>query len=105
MQVHDTASPLAGKTVKVSTKGLKGPDFKPGDAKFVEVRVDDWFDLAVGMTFRQALVQHNWAALNYTLRFIERRPEIPMDDEVLYGHFDGFEYAFHIKDVIIDDEA
>lgn len=78
MNIHSEPSPLAGKTVKLTS----------GD----EYVVEDWWDRVSGGSWMTA--EGNPAALQYAFRAVG-----VLDDEVLYGKIGHFGHLIHISEV------
>lgn len=90
MTTHKEASPLAGKTVKVQLTNI-GPV-----GTVYDYEVEDWWDHLTGGSWRWA--DGNPACLQYAVR--AGLSFIPADDEVLYGHINGFGYLVHQSEVV-----
>lgn len=83
--VHAHPSPLAGQTVTVDIGG--GPR---------EYRVEDWWDRAAGLPWRQS--DGNVAACQYALR--AGFTGLPTDDEVLYGKVGELGHLVHMSEIV-----
>jgi len=83
---HESKHPLSGKTVL-----LKVNDDKELVGK--EYRIEDWWDRVSGKSWMWA--QGNPAAMKYAIRQAFTNPPAPADDEVVYGHVDGYGHLIH----------
>lgn len=77
--------PLAGQTVTIANGSLAGKVY----------RVEDWWDRVSGGSWMWA--EGNPAAIKYAMRCGLDR--LPMDDEVVYGHIDGFGNLVHVTEL------
>jgi hypothetical protein len=85
---HEAPSALAGTTVRVNL----------GDGE-VDYEVEDYWDrIHPGGSWMTA--QGNAAALAYAARIGLKRPEVPIDDEVLYGKIGAFGHLVHVSEVL-----
>lgn len=87
--IHNEASPLAGKTVKIKEEAL--------DLGGFDIWIEDWWDRVYGSSWMNA--NGNPAALNYAMRSGFSKISIPNDNEVLYGKIGGLGYLVHIKEL------
>ncbi len=87
--MHNTKSPLAGKTVKIKAEAnqLGGQEY----------RVEDWWDRVSGKSW--GVCQGNPACLNYAVRTGFSKTPIPFDDEVLYGKIGCFGHLVHLSEI------
>lgn len=98
MTFHDESSPLAGKTVStrddvqlydgVQHKWVVGPH---------QLRVRDWWDRCDMSDRTSVLDDMSIAATNYAQRAIQL--QLPLDDEVVYGHVKGLGHAVHVSEL------
>lgn len=84
--MHTESHALAGKVVTV-------PDYFGDDD--IHFEVEDWWDLLTGGSWQDA--EGNPAALQYAMHSLN----IPMDDEVVYGHAvgNGLGYLYHVSEL------
>ena len=83
--MHNTQSPLAGKTVKI-----KDDANKLGGETYV---VEDWWDRVAGKSWM--FCNGNPACMGYAIRAVG----LPTNDEVLYGKIGGLGYLVHISEI------
>jgi len=97
--LHKEKSVLAGKTVKIKKTAThqQVPDFGGSD-----YLVEDWCDRIIGKSWMYA--NGNPACLIYAMRSADQSPEIPIDNEVLYGHVGAFGHLVHISEIEKGDE-
>ena len=88
--IHTDKHPFAGKKVLVSDR-VEHPQF-PGLAGGV-VTVEDWWDRVAGQSWMTC--QGNPACLVYAMRTGFARYDLPLDNEVVYAHFNGFGQLLH----------
>lgn len=80
--IHENASPLAGKTVRIAGGRLAGSDYV----------VEDWWDRVAGRSWMHC--DGNPACLEYAVA-----SRTPIDNEVLYGKVGGAGKLIHISDI------
>lgn len=94
MVTHMEKHPLAGKTVKIKPT-VKHHQFKNfGGADFI---LEDWWDHLTGGSWMDA--DGNPAALMYALRTGMLNPDVPTDNEVVYGHVGHYGHLLHISEL------
>lgn len=98
MPVHETSSPLAGKTVRLR------PDFFHIQCSIggQYAEVEDWWDKVYGKSWMNST--GNPAAIIYAARSGFSPYPIPTDDEVLYVHVGAFGHLVHVCEIIFDEE-
>lgn len=89
--MHSTAHPLAGETVAVKLTGHPQIGEGPHEYKLL-----DWWDKLTGGSWMFA--DGNPAALIYAMR--SGMNEMPLDNEVVYGHIGGFGHIVHVTEII-----
>lgn len=77
----------AGKTFAIDIKGIDGD----------EIRVEDWWDRVSGGSWMTA--EGNPAALTYAMRTGLSCPEVPTDDEVVYGKVGPYGHLVHVSEL------
>lgn len=90
---HDAPHALAGRTVVLKA------DFKGGDADPApgsEYELEDWWDRLTGGSWMDA--EGNPAALKYAFRS-GLLAQLPLDNEVVYGHVNGFGHLVHVSEI------
>ena len=94
MRIHHTASPFAGKTVRIKQE-ITHPQLPSfGGAEF---RVEDWWDRVYGDSWMGA--NGNPVCMIYAMRTgLSSRP-VPTDNEVLYGKIGSFGHLVHITEI------
>lgn len=85
---HSEASPLAGKTVAIKASVAR--------AGGLEFRVEDWWDRVSGKSWKVSLAEGNPACCAYAAR---PTPDVPHDDEVLYGKIGPFGHLIHVSEI------
>ena len=101
MLIHKEKCFLADKMVKIKAhvKHLQFPGFAGSD-----FAVEDWWDRVFGKSWMFA--DGNPAAIVYALRTGTAAYDIPIDDEVLYGHtLDHFGHLVHITEIEIPEDS
>ena len=88
--MHDTAHPLAGKTVLL--KDFRHPDVSTTTPEF---RLEDWWDRVSGGSWMTA--RGNPAALHYAAR--AGFANLPVDDDVVYGKIGYLGYLAHVSEI------
>jgi hypothetical protein len=94
MIIHETKSDLAGKTVKIkkNVKHFQFPDFGGAD-----IVIEDWLDRVMGQSWMYC--DGNPACMVYALRTVSKK-NIPMDNDVLYGHTkNGLGHLVHMTEI------
>jgi hypothetical protein len=84
---HRTPHPLAGKTVRIDLKTEPHQLLVDG----CEFEVEDWWENVGGGSWM--IAQGNRACLNYAVR--AGFSDLPVDDEVVYGHVGRLGYLVH----------
>lgn len=99
--IHNTPSPLAGKTVTLKPDAIPDvradaiPDVRGGET--IAIQIEDWWDRVAGSSWMWA--QGNPACMIYAIRTGFADGDIPIDDEVLYGKIDGLGYLVHVSEI------
>ena len=87
---HNTAHPLAGRTVQITDAGIGNPSLPAGEF----IRIEDWYDrVNPGSRWSD---RQTFAELNYELYNVEPN-QLPRDDEVVYGKVDHLGYLVHVS--------
>jgi len=92
--IHNTPSPLAGKTVRIKAEVLKSRNTFGGRAEY---HVEDYWDRVSGKSWMDS--DGNPAAIDYALRTGACSHHVPTDDEVLYGKVGPFGKLIHVSEV------
>lgn len=98
MPIHETPSPLAGKTVRLRPDYYH-PEVVPGNLFAV---IEDWWDRMYGKSWMDAT--GNPAALIYAIRSAQAHYRLPIDDNVVYGKVGGLGHIIHVSEIIFDEE-
>jgi len=92
--IHQTDSPLKGKTVKIKANA-KHPQVKNfGGSEFL---VENWWDKVSGGSWMFA--DGNPACMIYAIRTGFSENTVPIDDEVLYGKIGCFGHLVYISEI------
>lgn len=92
---HSEPHPLAGQTVKLANVATDPRGMVVDGAEY---RIEDWWDLAMGVSWMDA--QNNPAALQYAYRTgAAKNRSVPIDDEVLYGKIGGLGHLVHVSEL------
>lgn len=83
--IHELESPLANKTVTVTSGFFKNHEY----------RVEDWWDRVTDKSWK--VCQGNPACIEYAARSFQDRN--PIDDEVLYGKIGIYGKLIHISNL------
>lgn len=92
--MHNTTSPLAGKTVKLKP-GIKHPHIPEFEGS--DFRVEDWQDRVFGKSWM--FCDGNPACLIYAMRTGLAKIPVPTDDNVLYGKVGGQGCLVHLSEI------
>lgn len=87
MAIHKEQSPLAGKTVKITSGSYMGCEF----------RVEDWWDRVGNGSWMYATGIP--VCMQYTIRTLKPHEDLPIDNEVLYGKIGSLGYLVHISEI------
>lgn len=93
--MHTEPHPLAGQTVKIAddVDELAGQDYT----------VEDYWDRVVGKSWMDSTgIPACW---HYVTRTGKQDKQVPRDDEVLYGHVDGYGKLVHVSELVIAEAA
>ena len=91
--MHNESSSLAGKTVKLIDE-FDHPQFKMAGQEMI---IEDWWDKISGGSWMNA--EGNPACLIYAMRTGFSKCSVPMDNEVLYGKFQGMGVLVHTSEI------
>lgn len=87
MTIHAERFEGAGRTFEIDIKGIDG----------MYIRVEDWWDRVYGQSWMDA--DGNAAAMTYAIRTGLSRPDIPTDNEVVYGKVDSIGHLVHVSEL------
>lgn len=93
--LHETASPLAGKKVKIKDQA--------NELGGKLILVEDWWDRIAGKSWMNC--DGNPACLNYAMRTGLSRVHVPTNNEVVYGKIGGLGHLIHITELEEQTEA
>lgn len=94
--LHQIASELSGKTVKIKVGAthLQVPTFGGS-----EIRIEDWWDRVSGKPW--GICQGNPACIVYALRSVENK--LPLDNQVLYGKIGALGHLVHLNELELEE--
>lgn len=87
--LHTEPHPLAGQTVQIDMR------MNLSESKTVDFVVEDWADRVFGSSWMGQ--SGNMTAINYGFR--SGLVGLPLNDEVIYGHVEGFANLIHEKEL------
>ena len=87
--LHPDPHPLAGQTVKLRP-GYRHYQFPGMD----ELEIEDWHDRIAGKSWM--VCDDNPACLIYAMRKHDQPYQVPTDDEVVYGKWNGLGSLVHV---------
>lgn len=90
--MHQNKFEYAGKKIPVADKFIhhQYPHIK-------EIVIEDWWDRITGKSWMEN--RNNSAVMMYLIRINQPGYQIPVDDEVLYGHYKGSGILIHISEL------
>lgn len=92
--MHEEKSTLAGVVVKLAHDIRTTRGVIPAGTEYM---VEDWWDHLTGKSW--GMSDANPACLIYAIRIATQEFPVPPDDEVLYGHIDGFGHLVHMTEI------
>lgn len=92
--IHDDAHPLAGKTVKVDFSKAPHPQL---NGTVFDFEVEDWWDRVNGKPW--AASGGSPAAVVYALRIGMAYPDVPPNDDVVYGKIGPYGHLVHVTEL------
>lgn len=96
--LHEEPHPWSGKTVLVGPGAARGMvDPGRGVTEGELYQLEDWWDRVYGASWMNA--NGNPAALHYAARIALGKPNIPIDNEVVYGKIHGIGVLLHVSEI------
>jgi len=92
--MHAAKHPLAGKTVRIKAHVKHPQTDKFGGEEF---QLEDWWDRLGRKSWRDC--QGNPACMVYSARVMRSSPQLPFNDEVVYGKMRGLGHLVHVSEL------